>query len=215
LPTLDEERASSPSAEEFLYLMKNLALEPYRVERAIVVPFDRERHENDAEHSFSLGIVAVCLAPLLDDQLNVPLVSIYALIHDLTEIYAGDTPVYASSEMRASKEDREKAARMELHQRFGVRFPWLARYIDDYVATQDNESKFVYALDKILPHATVILGEYHPARPTLTAYKETELIAREKIAATYPMLLPLFDQLCQRYVRIPSLFSPEQDDASS
>ncbi|HUN32607.1 MAG TPA: HD domain-containing protein [Trebonia sp.] len=195
--------------------MKNLALEPYRVERAVTVPFDRERHENDAEHSFSLGIAAVCLAPLIDDQLDVRLVSTYALIHDLTEIYAGDTPVYARPEVRASKENREKAARVTLSERFGSRFPWLTRYIDDYAARQDSESKFVYALDKMLPHATVIIAEYHPARPTLTAYKETEVIAREKITATYPKLSPLFDELCHRYVRVPGLFTPESNDRST
>jgi putative hydrolase of HD superfamily len=214
MPILKEEGASTPSAEEFIDLVRNLALVPYGVERAITVPFDHLRYENDAEHSFSLGVVAMCLAPLMDDQLDVPLVSTYALIHDLAEIYAGDTPVYASPEARTSKEHREKAARIELHRRFGSRFPWLSRYIDDYVAMQDDESRFVYALDKMLPHATVIIGGYHPARPTLAAYKETEVIAREKVAAAYPKLSGLFHELCERYVRIPGLFSPQQGDTA-
>ena len=209
MPTLEERGACGLGAEDFLDLMKNLALEPYRIERAIAVPFDRERHENDAEHSFSLGIAAICLGPLIDEQLDITLVSIYALIHDLAEIYAGDTPVYAGPEARASKEVREKTARVELNRRFGARFPWLTRHIDNYVSMEDRESKFVYALDKILPHAMVIIAKYHPARPTLTAYKETELIAREKIAAAYPRLSPLFDELCRRYIRTPGLFTPE------
>lgn len=197
--------------------MKNLALQPYRVERATTVPFDHKRHENDAEHSFSLGIAALCLAPLMNDQLDVSLVCAYALVHDLEEIYAGDTPIYSDSKMHAAKEKREKAARVELHRRFGDQFPWLTRYIDDYAALVDNESRFVYALDKILPHATVILGKHHPARPTRSAYLATERIAREKISTTYPELTQLFNELCDRYVVIPDLFSPEagEDDADS
>jgi putative hydrolase of HD superfamily len=212
LPSLDEGEASRLDADAFLDLMKNLALEPYRIMRAITVPDDRERHENDAEHSFSLGIAALCLAPLMSGRLNMQLVCTYALIHDLAEIYAGDTPVYATAELQASKEAREKAARVKLQRRFGSRFPWLIRYIDNYAAMQDEESKFVYALDKILPHAVVIISKYHPARPTRTAYQDTELIARAKIDASYPELSPLFDELCQRYIEISGLFAPEGDD---
>ncbi len=67
---MDTEEITSPSVDEFIDLMQNLALEPYRIERANTVPFNQERYENDAEHSFSLGIAALCLAPLLDEKLD-------------------------------------------------------------------------------------------------------------------------------------------------
>jgi 5'-deoxynucleotidase YfbR-like HD superfamily hydrolase len=209
LPNPGDSGPSNLNADEFLQLMNDLALQPYQVERATTVPFDDKRRENDAEHSFSLGIAALCLAPLMNDQLDVSLVCAYALVHDLEEIYAGDTPIYSDPTMRAAKAEREKAARIELNRRFGGRFPWLTRYIEDYAALSDNESKFVYALDKILPHATVILGRHHPAKPTMSAYLATEHIAREKISTAYPELMHLFNELCDRYVEIPGLFSPE------
>jgi 5'-deoxynucleotidase YfbR-like HD superfamily hydrolase len=209
LPSQEKRDARHLSADDLVDLMRELALQPYRVQRATTVPFDRKRYENDAEHSFSLGIVALCVAPLMDDDLDVPLACTYALIHDLEEIYAGDTPVYSDIARHASKPERERLARLKLDRTFGDRFPWLIHYIDDYVAMADNESRFVYALDKMLPHATVIIAGYHPALPTRSTYLASERTARTKISAAYPKLTRLFDELCERYVQVPGLFSAE------
>jgi putative hydrolase of HD superfamily len=199
-------------AGEFISLMRNLALAPYQIERATTVPFDQNRRENDAEHSFSLGIAALCLAPLMNDNLDIAKVSAYALVHDLAEIYAGDTPVYAANERQATKEAREKRARSQIAENFGLRHPSLIRFIEDYAAMTDKESRFVYALDKIVPHAIIIIAGRHPSRPTWSAYKATEHTAREKIGTVYPALLPLFEDLCRRFAEMPGLFSEESKD---
>lgn len=203
--------AAGASADDLIGILRSLALPPLAIERATAVPHDRARRENDAEHSFSLGIAALCIAPLMDDGLNVPLLCAYALVHDLDEIYAGDTPVYASAGQLAAKAARTGDARARLRREHGARHPWLVRYLDGYAALEDPESRFLYALDKAITHATVIIGGHHPAMPTMTAYKETERVAREKIEAACPALTPLFDELCRRYVRLP-IFTTEPDD---
>jgi 5'-deoxynucleotidase YfbR-like HD superfamily hydrolase len=203
----DSTGTSGLNAQKLIHLMRDLATAPYRIERATTVPFDQKRYENDAEHSFSLGVVALCIAPLVESKLDLSLIGTYALVHDLAEIYAGDTPVYSSAATRAAKTKRERAARAELHQRFGNDFPWLLKYLDDYIAMMDEESKFVYALDKILPHVSVIIADYHPARPTWRAYKASEKIARKKVATKYPKLSPVFEELCRMYAKLPHLFS--------
>jgi putative hydrolase of HD superfamily len=195
--------------------MRDLATPPYRIERATTVPFDQKRYENDAEHSFSLGVAALCIAPLVDPGLDLARISTYALVHDLAEIYAGDTPVYSDPVTRAAKPARERAARAELHQRFGNDFPWLLNYLDNYIAMKDEESKFVYALDKILPHVSVIIADYHPARPTWRAYKASEKIAREKVSTKYPGLSRVFEELCQMYTELPHLFSTPPPNSPS
>lgn len=195
------------NAQTLIRLMGELATAPYRIERATTVPFDQKRHENDAEHSFSLGVAALCVAPLVDGNLDLARIGTYALVHDLAEIYAGDTPVYSDPATRAAKPKRERIAHVKLQQNFGNDFPWLLKYLDDYVALKDEESKFVYALDKILPHVSVIIAEYHPARPTWRAYKASEKIAREKVSAKYPKLSQVFEELCQKYANMPHLFS--------
>ncbi|HTX82481.1 MAG TPA: HD domain-containing protein [Streptosporangiaceae bacterium] len=195
------------NAQTLIRLMRDLATAPYRIERATTVPFDQKRYENDAEHSFSLGVAALCVAPLVDRRLDLMRIGTYALVHDLAEIYAGDTPVYSDPATRAAKPKRERVAHAELHQKFGADFPWLLNYLDDYIAMRDEESKFLYALDKILPHVSVIIADYHPARPTWRAYKASEKIARQKVSAKYPGLLQVFEELCQMYAKLPHLFS--------
>jgi 5'-deoxynucleotidase YfbR-like HD superfamily hydrolase len=192
-----------------LQLVSKLALPPYQIERATTVPFDRNRRENDAEHSFSLGIIALCIAPLFDEKLDLSRICTYALVHDIQEIYAGDTPIYADAQLLASKTEREHAARTELREQFGETFPWFMEYVENYVHLKDGESRFVYALDKMLPHTFVILGNYHPAKPTWLTYKRVENVARTKISASYPDLSRLFDELCQRYEQMPQLFTPD------
>jgi 5'-deoxynucleotidase YfbR-like HD superfamily hydrolase len=200
-------KTSRLNADTLIHLMRDLATAPYRIERATTVPFDLKRHENDAEHSFSLGIAALCVAPFFDHDLNLSRIGTYALIHDLAEIYAGDTPVYSDPATRAAKPERERSAYVKLRQNFGNDFPWLLDYLDNYVAMKDEESKFVYALDKILPHVSVIIANYHPARPSWRAYKASEKIARQKVSAKYPKLVDVFEELCERYAQLPHLFS--------
>jgi hypothetical protein len=212
----DSTGASALNAQTLTHLMRDLATAPYRIERATTVPFDKKRHENDAEHSFSLGVMALCVAPLVDRELDLTRISTYALVHDLAEIYAGDTPVYSDPATRAAKPKRERIARAKLHEKFGSHFPWLLNYLDDYVDMRDEESKFVYALDKVLPHVSVIIADHHPARPSWRAYKASEKIAREKISTQYPKLSQVFEELCQMYGKLPHLFStpPGRDDGN-
>lgn len=185
----------------------DLAVPTFLVNRTSVMPFDRSRRENDAEHSFSLGLAAVCVAPLIDPSLDTALIAKYALIHDLPEIYAGDVSVYAREEVRADKARRETEARERLVKNFGDAFPGLIDSLEAYMSLDDQESRFVYALDKLLPHAMVLLGDHHPVKPTWSEYKRTELSARKKIESAFPALLRVFDDLCAEFAARPHLFS--------
>lgn len=75
----------------------------------------------------------------------------YALVHDFVEVHAGDTYLYSADiEHVASKKDREHKAALKLREDL-PEFSDLHAYIEKYEARQDEESKFVWALDKILP----------------------------------------------------------------
>jgi hypothetical protein len=187
-------------------IMAGLAFPLYGVERSSLVP-DEKRCENDAEHSFALGLAAAYLAPLIDETLDSGLIAKYALIHDLPEIYSGDVSVYADPAERAGKARREDRARARIEEEFGAAFPELADDLRRYRAQSDQESQFVYALDKLLPHINVLLADAHPARPTWPAYLETERVARGKIETSFPGLLPIFEELCREFARRPHLFS--------
>jgi putative hydrolase of HD superfamily len=71
---------------------------------------DKSRQETDAEHSWHFALMAMTLFEYAGlDGINLDRVIKMALVHDLVEIYAGDTPAYDAKGYE-DKEAREKAA---------------------------------------------------------------------------------------------------------
>ena len=70
---------------------------------------DESRKETDAEHSWHFAVMSLILAEYAGSTIDINRVIKMALVHDLVEIYAGDT--YAYDEVgNASKEKREQEA---------------------------------------------------------------------------------------------------------
>lgn len=59
-------------------------------------PVGLDRYENSAEHSWHVCISALMLKDYADDEINIDRVIKMLLLHDLGEIDAGDTIVYAA-----------------------------------------------------------------------------------------------------------------------
>ncbi|HEU0085739.1 MAG TPA: HD domain-containing protein [Candidatus Paceibacterota bacterium] len=108
-----------------------------------------ERFENDTEHCYQLAMVAWFLIEQDKLKLNKELCFMYALAHDLVEVYAGDTYVFDKKNV-ASQAKREKNALKKIQKRFSG-FKSLVKIIEKYEQRKDKESKFIYALDKLLP----------------------------------------------------------------
>ncbi len=121
----------------------------YYIQRDIYVPVEERRWENDAEHSWSVAMLAATLAHHIDPSLDIGKVCQFALVHDVVEIYAKDTSVFANKAELASKADREAAALKQLAKDF-VHFPWLTDTIEAYECKNTNEAKYVYAIDKYI-----------------------------------------------------------------
>ncbi len=112
---------------------------------------DANRKENDAEHCWHMAVMAMLLSEYSNEEIDVLHTMSLALIHDLVEIYAGDTYAY-DTEGNADKLERETAAADKLFallpddQRDKMRGLW-----DEYEALETPESKFANTLDKIQP----------------------------------------------------------------
>ena len=115
------------------------------------------RFENDTEHSYQLAMTAWFLIEQNKLKLNKEICFMYALAHDLVEIYAGDTYVL-DEENIISKHKREKEALKKIKNRF-PNFKNLTRMIERYEKREDKESKFIYALDKLIPPIQIYLEE--------------------------------------------------------
>ncbi|MDB5260354.1 MAG: metal dependent phosphohydrolase, putative hydrolase of superfamily [Candidatus Nomurabacteria bacterium] len=116
-----------------------------------------DRYENDVEHSYQLAMLAWFLADTQSLNLNKGLLIKYALVHDLVEVYAGDTFIYSKDQSaHDSKHDREEAARIKISEELS-NFRDLNSIIVNYEKREDEESKFIYVLDKLYPVIQIYL----------------------------------------------------------
>jgi 5'-deoxynucleotidase YfbR-like HD superfamily hydrolase len=196
---------SAPTTNQLIELVAEIITPLLKDHRTMVMPFNRYRHENVGEHSFSIGLLACALAPKVAPYLNIGLVAQYAIVHDVAEVYTGDVTVWEPDEVLSSKPQNAAQAAGRIHEQF-PHFSWISKTHLDYLAQDTPEKKFVYAVDKLYPHVMILHGNFHPVRPSWEAYLRTEVIARSKVA-TFPELLPLFDDLCRRFRQNPEFFS--------
>jgi len=113
---------------------------------------DGSRRENTAEHSWHLGIAAMIMVPFATESIDVGHAVCMALVHDIVEIDAGDTFAYDTSELAATKREREVAAAERLFgllpDEMGARFRALW---EEYEAGDTPEARYVMAVDRMAP----------------------------------------------------------------
>lgn len=113
---------------------------------------DKSRHENDAEHSWHLAMMALLLSEYADrDNIDLLKVIKMVIIHDLVEIDAGDTFAYDLDGYK-DKEEREKKAANRI---FGLlpkdQFEEIYNLWQEFEEAQTDEAKFAVALDRTQP----------------------------------------------------------------
>ncbi len=129
------------------------------VERTILLKW-QDRWENDSEHSFQLTMLCWYMNDSLQLWLDTSKILKYALIHDLVEIYAWDTYFYTSNQKELdNKEKREHDAAIQIAKEF-PEFSEMNKLIQEYELKADDESRFVYAVDKIIPVLNIYLDEW-------------------------------------------------------
>ncbi len=118
---------------------------------------DGSRRENEAEHSWELALMAVVLAEHADGAVDLPRVVTMLLIHDIVEIDAGDTPLYAEEAAKSKVEREERAAErlfslLPADQAHGLRELW-----EEFEGLKTAEARFARALDRLQP----LLHNFH------------------------------------------------------
>ena len=112
---------------------------------------DGSRRENDAEHSWHFAIMAMLLEEYSAEKVDIGRVIKIALVHDLVEVYAGDTYAY-DAKGNEDKEEREKQAAEKL---FGMLEPAQAEFFrslwDEFEEKSTPEAKYANAIDRIQP----------------------------------------------------------------
>lgn len=136
-----------------LVSISRLVMRLGRVER---ITLDSQlRPESDTTHTVMLALIAGALCDDETGRLDREAVIGMALIHDIAEAYAGDTPTLRplSAEEEQGKREREHAGlRKALVDMKGSQ--WLIEMVNRYQAQRCRESRFVRILDKMLPKLT-------------------------------------------------------------
>lgn len=112
---------------------------------------EQDRHENTAEHCWHLALMALLLAEYAETELNLGHVLELLLIHDLVEIYAGDTYCYDEDETQ-DQEEREAQAAEKL---FGLlpldQSTRLHELRNEFDEGRSLEARFAASLDRLMP----------------------------------------------------------------
>ncbi len=112
---------------------------------------DGSRHENDAEHSWHLCMLAITLEEYAEDGTDILKCIKMALIHDIAEIYAGDTYLY-DEEGNKDKAEREMKSAEKIYglldESQKKEFLRLWREFDE---GETKEAVFANILDRVQP----------------------------------------------------------------
>ncbi len=126
---------------------------------------DKSRAETDAEHSWHFALMAQTLFEYCEiDGVNIDRVVKMALVHDLVEIYAGDTFAY-DTEGNKSKEKLEKDSATKLFSILPIEQGTEYRQLwEEYEATSTPDAIYATAIDKFQPF---IANYYSGGQPWL------------------------------------------------
>lgn len=121
---------------------------------------DQSRRENDAEHSWHIATMAMLFEEYATENVDIGRVCKMCLVHDLVEIYAGDTFAY-DPKGNADKTDRETEAADKLFSQLPEEQCKMIRDLwEEFDAMETPDAKYAACLDRLQPflHNTLTGG---------------------------------------------------------
>ncbi len=144
MPLTDNKHVNIENVTEFLLELDALK----RINRRSYVT-QTNRLENSAEHSWHLAMACWSIAELFELDVNHEKLLKLALVHDLGEIDAGDTFLYAETRSEAHIEEREGIVRLHAHKGNGI--DNLLEVWDEQETGDSKETQLLKAIDRLLP----------------------------------------------------------------
>jgi putative hydrolase of HD superfamily len=140
--------------------------------------FNSDRHENDAEHSWHLAMMAMVLAEHANGKIEVLKVIKMLLVHDLVEIDAGDVFFFDTNNNHDNRAEEQEAAKRIFGLLPEEQGAELIAIWEEFEENKTIESRFANAIDKLEPmmqNATNGGGtwkEFNVSRSTVIEKKE-------------------------------------------
>ncbi|MBQ6267254.1 MAG: HD domain-containing protein [Clostridia bacterium] len=161
---------------------------------------DASRRENDAEHSWHMAVTAMVLSEYATEPVDIPKAAELALVHDLVEIYAGDTFAYDTVGYQ-DKAARETAAAERLFGSLpGTQGAELRAFWEEFEACDTPESRFANIMDRFQPLILNYLSGGHTWK-TFDVHKPTILKRNEIIRTWSPQLWIAVNEILDQAVK--------------
>lgn len=161
---------------------------------------DRTRRESDAEHSWHFALMAMLLAEYADPEtIDRERVVRMALVHDLIEIYAGDTFAYDvqgnQDKLKRETEAADKLfAMLPEDQGAELRALW-----EEFDAMETPDARFAAAIDRLQPFINNYLTQGHTWG--LGGVKSAQVYQRmDPIRTALPEIWPFVDRMIQESI---------------
>lgn len=141
---------------------------------------DGSRRENDAEHSWHIAVMALLFEEYAAEKVNILHAVEMLTVHDLVEIYAGDTFAYDTIG-NATKAERENQAADRLfsmlptEQGSHIRGLW-----EEFDSGKTPDAKYANCLDRIQPFFHNMLTAGHTWRNS--GYTTTAAMVKKRMA---------------------------------
>ena len=162
---------------------------------------DGSRRENDAEHSWHIAVMALLFTEYAAEPVDIGRAVKMCVVHDLIEIYAGDTFAYDTAGNK-DKAQREQAAADKLfamlpkEQGDEIRSLW-----EEFDAMQTADAKYAACMDRLQPflHNTLTCGHTWVESGTNRASVEKRMaIIKEFMPTVYKWIEQNLDNAIQK-----------------
>ena len=146
-----------------------------------------KRRENSAEHSWHLAMACWSIANQFNLQLNMETLLKLALVHDLGEIDAGDTFLYAKDRSAAHHAERSCLQRLSDHP--GNSINDLSDLWEEQELGNSREAMLLKVVDRLLPFLLNINNDGKP-------WKEHS-VRKSQVAGAHAFIAELFPEIHQ------------------
>ncbi len=185
-----------PSMDRIADLQRLIA-DLAKVKRAVPL-IDANDAENDVEHSYGLALTCWYLHDKIAPHLDLSKILRYALAHDIVEIHAGDTYPFDVAAV-ATKDRRERDAIRRIESDWPD-FKPVIEFTEGYADKIDEEAKFTYAVDKLLPVIMIEVADganlWNKKSLTLDMERKNKvtILRSDVVAPYYEMLIDWLDE---------------------
>lgn len=154
---------------------------------------DNSRRETVAEHSWHLALAAIFFSEYSSIEINLEKVIKMSLIHDLVEIYIGDTSAFEQNDDQQTKLKEQAAADIIFNilpedQKLEFHSLWL-----EFNENQTSEAQFANSIDRLQPFINEYYSEksYHPSKE---AMKKRMIVLKDIVPILWAFVEKIIDK---------------------